>query len=448
MKLPWHSFHFVGMGGIGMSGLAEILLELGYKVSGSDINDSALLRRLSNKGSKVYIGHRAEQINDAEVVIFSSAIKQDNPEIIAARKKNLLILSRGELLALLMSQKRGIAIAGTHGKTTTSAMIATILEKAGFSPTVIIGGRMNGNGLNAWLGKGEFLIAEADESDESFLLLEPEIAVVTNIDADHLDHYSDIKAIEIAFAKFLKKVKNTAIICEDDERLRNIKKNLNIQILTYGFSNSQFEARNLKLGATPVFDLYFQNKKIKKIFLPLPGKHNVSNALAALAVAYALNIELEIAIAGLEEFKGVGRRMEIKGEKNGIIIVDDYAHHPAEIKVLLSAIRQKWPNRRIVTIFQPHRYSRTKALYESFLSAFNETDELILTEIYSAGETPIPEISGEKLAKGIAQYRTVYYFPDFNNILDKLPFILKPGDILLTVGAGNIWQVGEMFLKQ
>ncbi len=452
MHLPWHNFHFIGIGGIGMSGLASLLLEAGYKVSGSDLNTNALIERLKAKGGRVYLGHRAEQVNGAEVVVYSSAVKPDNPELEIARKKRLPTLSRGELLALLMEEKKGIAIAGTHGKTTTSAMIACILEKAGLSPTVIVGGCINNTGINAWWGKGEFLVAEADESDGSFLKLHPYIAVVTNIEADHLDYYQNLEAVVNAFSQFLRNLRpeGYAIIWGDDERLKHLAKGVNIPHLSFGLTPGQdIEARHLSLnGAGNQFELYVQGEKVCVVNFPFPGQHNVLNALAAIAVATALNIDLEIATAALKEFKGVGRRLEIKGEQNGVLVIDDYGHHPTEIKATLRAIKQRWPKRRLITVFQPHRYSRTLALYPEFLDAFAETDELILTEIYAACEKPIAGVSGKWLAEGVAKRRSVYYCPDFETVLKKLNSMVKEGDIVLTIGAGNIWQLGENFLEQ
>ena len=452
MHLPWHNFHFIGIGGIGMSGLASLLLEAGYKVSGSDLNANALIERLKVKGGKIYIGHQAEQVNGAEVVVYSSAVKPDNPELEMARKKKLPILSRGELLALLMEDKKGIAIAGTHGKTTTSAMVACILEKAGLSPTVIVGGCINNTGTNAWWGKGEFLVAESDESDGSFLRLHPYIAVVTNVEADHLDYYQNLEAVVNAFSEFLCNLRpgGCAIIWGDDERLRLLAKGLNIPYLSFGLTSGQdIEARHLSLNGTgSQFELFAQGRKVCTVNLPFPGWHNVLNALAALAVAAALDINLEIATVALKEFKGVGRRLEIKGEKDGVLVIDDYGHHPTEIKATLSAIKQRWPRRRLITVFQPHRYSRTQALYSEFLDAFAETDELILTEIYAACESPIAGVSGKWLAEGVAKKRSVYYCPDFEAVLKKLNSMVKEGDIVLTLGAGNIWQIGESLLKQ
>ncbi|MCD6319707.1 MAG: UDP-N-acetylmuramate--L-alanine ligase [Candidatus Desulfofervidaceae bacterium] len=433
-----------------MSGLASILLELGYHVSGSDIQPNRILARLEEKGAQIYIGHQNHQIDGAQVVVFSSAIKPNNPELIAAKEKKLPLISRGQLLALLMEEKKGIAVAGTHGKTTTSSMLATILETAGTNPTVVIGGCINGSGVNAWWGNGPYLVAEADESDGSFLLLHPYITVITNIEADHLDYYQDLGNIKKAFAQFLKQLKpgGKAIVWGDDSEIKDIIKQTGIPYLTYGLTPGQdFEAREVCLNTLSQFNLYIQGRNIGQVTLSLPGKHNVLNALAALAAAWVLNIDMEMAIYALKNFKGVGRRLEVKGEKNGIMVIDDYAHHPTEIKMTLNAIKQKWPGRRLITIFQPHRYSRTKSLYQEFLTVFSETDELILTEIYAASEQPIPGVTGRWLADGIERYRSIYYCPDFEAIMNKLNKLLQPGDIVLTLGAGNIWQVGEKLLK-
>lgn len=451
MQLPWRNFHFIGIGGIGMSGLASILLELGYHVSGSDIQKNHTLARLEKKGARIYVGHRYNQINGAQVVVFSSAIKPDNPEFIAAKENNLPLLSRGQLLALLMEEKKGIAIAGTHGKTTTSSMLATILESAGTNPTVIVGGYINGSGINAWLGNGTYLVAEADESDGSFLLLHPYVAIVTNVEADHLDYYQDISDIEAAFTQFLKQLKpgGKAVIWGDNPEMKTIVKQAHVPYLTYGITPGQdFVAKNICLNAITQFNLYIQGRNFGKVTLSLPGRHNVLNALAALAASWVLNIDMEIAVGALKNFKGVGRRLEVKGEIKDIMIIDDYAHHPTEIKMSLKAIKQKWPGRRLITIFQPHRYSRTKSLYHEFLTAFSDTDELILTEIYAASEQPIAGVTGKWLADGIARQRSVYYCPDFEAIVDKIDKILRPGDIVLTLGAGNIWQLGEKLLKK
>jgi UDP-N-acetylmuramate--alanine ligase len=449
MNLPWHRFHFIGIGGVGMSRLAHLLLALGYQVSGSDISVNPLIERLKNFGGRVFLGHNAEQIKDAQVVIYSSAIKDDNPELEAAKVKKIPIFSRGELLALFMAQKNGIAVAGTHGKTTTTAMIATILREAGLNPTAIIGGQIEGYGPNAWLGKGKYLVAEADESDGTFLLLEPEIAVVTNIDVDHLDYYKDINTIKTAFTQFLTQAKQIAIVCGDDHRLSAVVKKNKYPHLSYGLTLGQdIEARKVKLNANANFNLYIQQKEVGHFCLPMSGKHNIVNALAAIAVAKVLNIDIGVAISGLKHFKGVSRRFETKGEKKKILVMDDYAHHPAEIKAVLTAIKQKWPKRRLITIFQPHRYSRTQALYSSFLPAFNMANKLILTEIYPANESPIAGVTGQWLADGIAKCRPLYYCPSFPSIIDKLNELLKPNDIVLTLGAGNIWQIGEILLKK
>ena len=451
MQLPWHNFHFIGIGGIGMSGLASILLDLGYQVSGSDIQKNPLLIELEKKGARIFLGHQHNQINGAQVIIFSSAIKPDNPEFMAAKENNLPLLPRGQLLALFMEEKKGIAVAGTHGKTTTSSMLATILETAGTNPTVIVGGCINGSGFNAWWGNGVYLVAEADESDGSFLLLHPYIAVVTNIEADHLDYYQDISAIEAAFVQFLKQLKpgGKAIIWGDDPKIKAIANQARVPYLSYGLTPGQdFEAKDISLEAVSRFNLYIQGRNIGQVTLSLPGRHNVLNALAALAVAWVLNIDMEIAINALKNFKGVGRRLEVKGEIKDVIIVDDYAHHPTEIKMTLKAIKQKWPERRLITIFQPHRYSRTKSLYHEFLTAFSETDELILTEIYAASEQPVAGVTGKWLADGIKKHRSMYYCPDFEAIMNKINKILQPGDIVLTLGAGNIWQIGKELLER
>lgn len=439
----------MGIGGVGMSGLAEILTHLDYKVSGSDISDNALIHSLRNQGVRVFFGHRPEQIQLAEVVVVSSAIPQDNPERVSAEKNNIPVISRGQLLSYLMNQKRGIAIAGTHGKTTTSALIFSILRSAGLDPTAIIGGMVNG--INAWFGSGDYLVAEADESDGSFLLLSPEIVVVTNIDADHLDYYKTIFAIKAAFKKFLNSLppSSVAVICGDDPSLKEIMPELNRPYISYGLGEDcHYQAKNLLLNEITQFDIYVYEKKLGRISLQLLGIHNIYNALAAFAVAQELGIPSEITIKGLEQFKGVDRRLAIRGEKKNILIIDDYGHHPSEIKAVFSSIKQKWPERRLITVFQPHRYTRTKALYKEFLTAFLQTDLLIVTEIYAASEPPIPGVSGKWLTNGIEKTREVAFCKTLEEAFHHLLPLLRPHDIVLTLGAGDIWKVGERLLAE
>ncbi len=451
MNLPWHNFHFVGIGGIGMSGLANILLDAGYTVTGSDLGVNYLVKRLKDKGGKIYTGHKAEHVNGAEVVVYSSAIGPDNPELNVARQKGLPLLSRGDLLAIIMQRKKGIAVAGTHGKTTTSAMIATVLKKTGWDPAVVVGGCINEEGINAWLGKGEYLVAEADESDGSFLKLNPYIAVITNVEPDHLDYYQTKESIIAAFKRFIKGVfpYGKIIFWGGDDVLSTIVKENSVPWLSYGIGEGyDIEARNLSLDNQGTqFELYLREKFRGTVRLSVPGRHNVLNALAAIAVADVLGIDLKKTTLVLESFQGVSRRLEVKGEKGGILVLDDYGHHPTEIKATLEAIKQKWPHRRLITIFQPHRYTRTKALYHDFINAFEMSDELIITEIYSACEAPIKGVTGKWLAEGIARNRIVYYCPNFDDILKRLEVMLRQGDIVLTLGAGDVYRVGETLLR-
>ncbi len=449
MDLPWKRFHFVGIGGVGMSALAEILTHLDYKVSGSDIIDNALTRLLRNQGVKVFFGHKSEQIQLAEVVVVSSAIPKDNPEWISARENNIPVISRGRLLSYLMNQKSGIAIAGTHGKTTTSALIFTILGSADLEPTAIIGGMVNG--ANAWFGNGDYLVAEADESDGSFLLLSPKIVVVTNIDADHLDYYKTFFAIKAAFKEFLNNLSpfGVAVICMDDPGLKEIMPELDRPYISYGLGEDcHYQARGLLLNETTQFDIYAYGKKMGKVSLQLLGMHNVYNALAAFAVAQELGIPTEITIKGLEQFRGVDRRLAIKGEKKNILIIDDYGHHPTEIKAVFSSIKQKWPKRRLITVFQPHRFTRTKALYEGFLTAFSQADLLIITEIYAASEPPIPGVSGEWLANGIGKIQKVKFCKTLEEAFGYLLPLLRTYDIVLTLGAGDVSRLAERLLAE
>ncbi len=450
MRLPWRYFHFVGIGGIGMSGLAQVLTDLGFKVTGSDISENALTQLLKKRGVKVFLGHRPEQVKLAEAVVVSSAISRDNPEWKSARENNIPVISRGMLLSYLMDQKRGIAVAGTHGKTTTSALISTILKSSGLDPMAIIGGMVNGS--NAWLGRGDYLVAEADESDGSFLLLSPEIAVITNIDADHLDYYKTFLSIKAAFSRFINNIlpSGVAVICGDDPHLKGIVSKAKRPYISYGLSEDcHYQAKGLLLNnQITQFDVYGYGKKIGSVSLRLLGIHNVYNALAAFAVAQRLGIPPEITIKGLGQFNGVARRLEIKGEKRKILIIDDYGHHPTEIRAVLSTIKKNWPKRRLITVFQPHRYTRTKMLYKEFLTAFLKTDLLIITEVYAASESPIPGVSGEWLARGIKIPKKKRFCRDLDDAFEYLLPELRPYDIVLTLGAGDIWKLGEMLLAE
>lgn len=435
-----------------MSGIAEVLLNLGYKVSGSDLRRSEITDRLAGLGGEIFYGHARENIAGADVVVISSAVKEDNPEVLEAKEYLIPVIPRAEMLAELMRMKYGIAIAGTHGKTTTTSMVATLLGHGGVDPTIVIGGKLNSLGTNARLGQGKFLVAEADESDGSFLKLSPTIAVVTNIDADHLDFYSGIDEIRDTFVEFINKVPffGLAVLCLDNGNVADIIPRVKKRFITYGLSaQADFRAIDVRLeGFTTSFAVQYRGERLGEISFRLPGAHNVLNALASVAVAMELNIPFPVIQEGFKAFGGVGRRFQVKGEVDGIMVVDDYGHHPTEIRATLAAAKGGW-ERRLVVVFQPHRYTRTKELFEEFVKAFYDADVLILTDIYPAGEQPIEGVTSEALAKSLRMHgqRDVTCISSREEIVEHLLRILRPDDILLTLGAGNIWQTGEALLK-
>lgn len=444
--------HFIGIGGIGMSGIAEILLSQGYVVNGSDIAESEITRRLASLGATVHYGHAEQNLNNSDVVVVSSAIDEKNPEIQAARKNKVPIIQRAEMLGELMKMKTSIAIAGTHGKTSTTSMIATIVHHSGLDPTIIIGGRVDALGGNAKLGKGDFLIAEADESDKSFLKLPATIAIVTNIDNDHLNNYGNIQNIKDAFVDFVNRIPfyGMAILCQDDENVKSILPRLNKPFITYGFSpQAALQARNpqfANFGSN--FEVWQGEKKLGEARSNVPGKHNVLNALAAIAAGLEIGLTFEQASQGLAQFKGVRRRFELKGEKGGVKVFDDYGHHPTEIRATLNAARKAWSG-RIVTLFQPHRYSRTQDCYDDFVRAFDDADVVFVSDVYAAGEDPIPGISAERLAEDIRLHghKSVEFVGEAKSSADKIIGKLLPGDLFLTLGAGNVYSAGEQLLK-
>jgi len=447
--------HFVGIGGIGMSGIAEVLLNLGYKVSGSDLRESDTTERLRGLGGEICIGHAAENLTNVDVVVTSTAVQSDNPEVIEAKRRMVPVIPRAEMLAELMRMKYGIAIAGTHGKTTTTSMVATVLTHAGIDPTIVIGGKLNTLGSNAKLGQGKFLVAEADESDGSFLTLSPTIAVVTNIDADHLDFYTGgLEQIKDTFVSFINKVPfyGLAVLCQEDRNINEIIPRIKKRFMTYGLSSqADLRATHVKLdGFQTSFTAHYKGYRLGEISFNMPGAHNVLNALACTAVALELDVPFDKIQEGFAQFGGVGRRFTVKGEKNGIMVVDDYGHHPAEIRATLGAARNGWPERRLVVAFQPHRYSRTKELFNEFVTCFYDADVLVLTDIYAASEQPIPGVTAERLAEETRRHgqRDVTYIADRNDLPDHLAGIVKEGDIVITLGAGNIWQAGEELVKK
>ncbi|HSW40226.1 MAG TPA: UDP-N-acetylmuramate--L-alanine ligase [Acidobacteriota bacterium] len=444
--------HFVGIGGIGMSGIAELLLNLGYAVTGSDLKSNTAIARLKTLGGNIVIGHRAENVDDADVVVISSAVHPENTEVMEAKRRQIPVIPRAEMLAELMRLKYGIAVAGAHGKTTTTSMIASVLVSGGVDPTAVIGGRLNAFGSNAKLGKGDFIVAEADESDGSFLMLNPAIAVITNIDREHLDYYGNLEDIQSAFVHFANKVPfyGAAVLCLDDPSVQAIVPRIKRRIITYGTSNqSEISACSIEFqGFGSSCKVRHKGKDLGMLELRIPGKHGILNALAAVATALELDIPFEKTAKALKSFQNADRRFQIRGEKNGILVVDDYGHHPTEIIATLSAARQAC-NRRIVAVFQPHRFSRTRALAEDFSRAFNNADSLLVLPIYAAGEEPLAGITAEGLAEMIKEsgHRDVCFAADFDEALRLLRSRVLEGDLLITLGAGDIWKIGEAFLK-
>ncbi|HMC27381.1 MAG TPA: UDP-N-acetylmuramate--L-alanine ligase [Verrucomicrobiae bacterium] len=436
--------HLVGIGGIGMSGIAEVLLTLGYSVSGSDTKPSNITERLQNLGAMIHDGHQAANVEGAHVVVTSSAIRPDNPEVVEAHKRKIPVIPRAEMLAELMRLKYGIAVAGAHGKTTTTSLVAAVLTAAHLDPTFVIGGRVNHAGTTARLGRGEYFVVEADESDRSFLLFAPVVAVVTTIDREHLDQYSSLEDIQDAFVQFVNRVPfyGAAVLCLDDPNVQAIIPNVKRPILTYGTSSqADISISEVALdGLSSEFRLNYKGEDLGKFRLPHPpGIHNVRNAAAAAAVALYLNIPAELIRQGLANFGGVGRRFDIKGAVNEITVIDDYGHHPTEIRATLEAARGCKFNRLLV-LFQPHRYTRTQQLWDEFRAAFNQADLLVVTDIYAASEVPITGVTGEALAAAIGEagHKNVHFLRSMQDSIEFLLQQAKPGDAILTVGAGNI----------
>lgn len=445
--------HFVGIGGIGMSGIAELLLSLGYRVSGSDLRTTDITKRLEGMGGVVYQGHEAAWVAGADVVVTSTAIPADNPEVVAAKEAHVPVIQRAEMLAELMRLKKyGIAVAGSHGKTSTTSMVAAILAEAGLDPTVVVGGKVHGLGSNAKLGEGEFLVAEADESDGSFLKLSPVIEVVTNIDLEHLDYYRDIEQIKDIFLEFIDRLPfyGAAVVCIDNDNVAQILPRIKKRILTYGLSEqADLQAVKITSGnGTSTFTVRNSSGELGVIRLNRPGRHLIYNSLAAVSVGLELEIDFAVIARALEQFQGVQRRLQVKGEAGGVLVVDDYGHHPTEIKATLDAVREGWPERRVVVAFQPHRYSRTQGLFDDFVTAFRRTDVLILTDIYAASEQPIEGITSEKLLEAIKLHgqRHAHFIPDLVQQPQAMLPLLREGDLLLTLGAGNIVRAGEQVL--
>ena len=448
--------HFIGIGGIGMSGIAEILLDQGFKISGSDRALSEVTERLQKLGASIFEGHRAENIaQDVDTVVYSSAVQPDNPEILEAQKRSIPIVRRAEMLAEVMRLKYGIGIAGTHGKTTTTSMTSLVLMEGGLDPTVIVGGKLSGlGGTNARLGRGEFIVVEADEYDRSFLSITPTIAVLTTLETDHLDCYRDLEDIKSAFIQFASKVPfyGFIVLCLDEPALLDIMPHLSKKkIVTYGL-NPQADIQAVDIrhkDDSSTYTLVRSNQELGTIMLQVPGVHNVQNSLGAITVALELGVPFKKIKAGIEKFAGVYRRWEKKGEVNDIALYDDYAHHPTECKATLSGVKSGW-RRRVVCVFQPHLYSRTRDFYEDFGKSFLLSDVLVVTDVYPAREEPMQGVNGELIVNAAKQFghKDVHYVPDKKMVPVFLKSIVKSGDIVITMGAGDIWKYGEEFLNQ
>jgi len=457
--------HFVGIGGIGMSGIAEVLHNLGYEVTGSDVKESETTSRLRNMGVKVYIGHRAEHVDDAHVLVISSAVSPENPEVIEARKKSVPVIPRAEMLAELARLKYGVLVAGAHGKTTTTSLISAIFARAGLDPTIVIGGRLKATGANARLGQGAFLVAEADESDGSFLKLSPTIAVVTNIDREHMDFFKTIEALKEAFLSFINKVPfyGTAVVCIENEQLRELLPSVHRRYITYGLTpEAHLYPDTIQRGFLSVsFNAIYKGKNVGTFYLPAPGMHNLLNCLAAIGVALVLKIDVRTIKDALREFSGIQRRLELKGEAAGVLVFDDYGHHPTEIRATLKALKEGLQIRhqlseggeqkagRLIVLFQPHRYTRTKDLIDDFSGAFSDADMLVVLDIYPAGEQPIEGVTSAVLLEKIKKsgHGNALYKNDRGEAIEQIVTTVQKGDIVLTLGAGNVWKAGDTILE-
>ncbi len=447
-------FHFTGIGGIGMSGIAEVLLNLGYRISGSDLRLTPITERLSAMGAEIHEGHHAENVGTANAIVVSSAVDAHNPEVEEARRLGIPVIPRGELLAELMRLKYGIAIAGSHGKTTTTSMVATILSETGLDPTVVVGGRVGTmGGSNARIGRSDFLVVESDESDGSFLKLSPILAVVTNIDREHLDHYADIEEIRAAFRDFVNKVPfyGVAILCLDDENVQRILPSINRRTLTYGTS-AQVDLAISDANCGPSssdFRLRLRGEDLGRFELKVPGFHNVLNASAAIAIALELEVQPDRIREALTTYAGVDRRFQNRGTAREITVIDDYGHHPTEIRATLAAAKL-CESRRVLAIFQPHRYTRTKALMDEFARSFNQADAVYLLDIYAASEQPMEDVTAAALASRMRAYghRSVNFVGSIDNAVESVLNDAEPGDLVMTLGAGNVWQAGDKILER
>ena len=446
--------HMVGIGGIGMSSIAEVLLHRGYRVTGSDLKKSDITERLESLGARIYEGHEESNISGADVVVYSSAVNtRENPETLEAERKRVPLISRAVMLGELMRMKFGIGVAGTHGKTTTTSLAGLVIAEGGFDPTIIVGGKVASFGSNAVAGEGDIILIEADEYDRTFLRLTPSLAVITNIEADHLDIYKDLEDIKDAFVEYANSVPffGAAILCLDDTNVQTILGRIDRRIRTYGTTRqAEIRADNITLnGLETSFDVYESGKLLGSLTLSSPGMHNVLNALAAVTIGIELDMPFDRIQAGIRRFTGVQRRFQKVGEIDDIVIIDDYAHHPTEVKATLAAASLGWPDRRIVAVFQPHLYSRTRDCKDEFARSFFDADTLIITDIFGAREEPIPGVDGLTVAEQTLQYghRDVQYVQDLEELCPLLEEIAKPGDVIITMGAGNIWRYGRRFYE-
>jgi UDP-N-acetylmuramate--alanine ligase len=447
--------HFVGIGGIGMSGIAEVLLTLGFQVTGSDLKEGPTVQRLRGLGALIHIGHSSDNIGDADVVVRSTAVNLENPEVRAAIERLIPVIRRAEMLAELMRLKHGIAVAGTHGKTTTTSMLAVCMAAGGLDPTVVIGGRLDSlGGTNARLGTGEYLVAEADESDGTFLFLSPTVGIITNIDPEHLDHHGSVEKLENAFLQFANRIPfyGFAVVCQDHPAVQRLIPEVRRRVVTYGFARqAQYRAAKLQAeGLNTRFSVYCDEVELGEILLGMPGRHNVSNAVAAVATAMELSIPFESIQKSLTGFTGVQRRFTVRAEVDGVLIVDDYGHHPVEIKATLAAAAEGFPDRKILAVFQPHRYSRVHELWEDFCGAFNSADEVVVCPVYAAGEIALEGVTHQRLAAEIYERgnRKVHPVADLHEAAARVMENIRAGDLVITLGAGNVNQVCALVEEQ
>ncbi len=437
--------HFIGIGGMGMCGIAEVLVNLGYGVSGSDIQENEITKHLARIGATVFYGHKAENLEEADVVVVSTAIKGYNPEIEAAKARRIPVIPRAEMLGELMRMKTGITVAGSHGKTTTTTMIAHVLTKAGLDPTAVIGGRVNSFGLaNARFGMSEYLVAEADESDGSFLRLHPTLAVVTNVDAEHLDHYGTFEKVKSAFVDFINRVPfyGRAALCIDDADLLSLLPQVQKRFVTYGtVAQADFRARNIRFdGAGCTYIAWHHARELGEVYIPLPGTHNVLNSLAVIAICDSLKVPFETVVEGLADFEGIQRRFTLRAEIGGVTIIDDFGHHPTEVKATLQGARSGYAGQRVIAVFQPHRYSRTKDQFQEFARSFYDADKVLICDVFGAGEEPIEGATSDALVTAIKanDHKDVSYIAKREDLAAELADLVRPGDVVITLGAGDI----------